>query len=184
MPSIKHNLKPIFLALFMALSANVQAAPITVLLEAEVFSGEFTGETATGTLTYDDTEIDGIGIESINDADGLDVEFIFFGQLFTESDDIDFPDLPSLDFSDGMIVGFDWVVSEIDADNLTDIIEPGIISFLMDVVVQDVDLGPGGETLISGELSVNDFAPVPVPAALPLFVAGLGLLSRWNRRKA
>jgi len=107
MPWIKYNFSLIFIALIIAMSASVQAAPVTVLLEGEVLFGDFTGEFATGTLSYDDTAITGVGDESISDAEGLDVEFTFFGQVFTESNDIDFPSLPSLDFSDGMIVGFD-----------------------------------------------------------------------------
>lgn len=166
-----------FLALF---TTAMQAAPVTVLLDAEVFGGDFDGATATGTLTYDDADIVD---DFINAADGLEVEFIFFGQTFTESDDVDFDGQPSLVFNDvGEITAFDWVVSEVEGNILTDIDEPGIFDFSMFGVSED-GTGPGGEILISGELFVNDFTVVPLPAAFPLFMAGLGLVAVSHQRK-
>lgn len=166
--------------LLTLLTAATQAAPVTVLLDAEVFSGDFAGATATGTITYDDTAIVD---DFINAAAGLEVEFIFFDQTFTESDDIDFDGQPSLVFEDGEIVAFDWVVSEIEGGVLTDIDEPGVFDFSMYTVMVEPGTGPGGEILLSGELSVNDFAVVPLPAAFPLFAAGLGLVAVFRRRK-
>lgn len=170
-----------FFFILALINAATHAAPITVLLEAEVFSGDFAGATATGTLTYDDTAIVD---DFINAESGLEVEFIFFGQTFVESDDIDFPSQPSLLFAEGGIVGFDWVVSELDGATLTDIDEPGLFEFSMFGVTMDSATGPGGELLISGELFVNEFAPVPLPAAFPLFAAGLGLMGVSRRRRA
>jgi hypothetical protein len=45
-------------------------------------------------------------------------------------------------------------------------------------------MGPGGEVFISGELFVNDSGFVPVPAALPLFAAGIGLLAGYRRQRS
>ena len=172
--------KLLFLLTFYFFSLSSHAAPVTVVLDAEVIFGDFAGEMATGTIIFEDSLISGVGDESINAADGLDVEFFVFGQMFTEDDDIDFDDKPSLDFLDGEIIAFDWVVSEIDGGILTDIDEPGVLDFSMFEVTQSI--GSGGELLISGELFVNDFTVVPVPAAFPFFVLGLGIVSGFIRR--
>jgi len=40
-------------------------------------------------------------------------------------------------------------------------------------VLEDIDLGPGGEVLISGEVFVDEFAPVPVPCRVTAFYRGV-----------
>lgn len=42
--------------------------------------------------------------------------------------------------------------------------------------------GSGGETIISGDIIVDELGTVPLPAALPLFVAGFGVLGLFRRR--
>ena len=171
-----------FLLLLSVIGMRCYAAPVTVLLDAEVIFGDFAGETATASIVFDDALISGVGDESINAADGLEVEFIAFGQMFTEVDDIDFADKPSLEFLDGVIIAFDWVVSEIQGATVTDIEQPGVFDFSMFEVIQAI--GGSGELTVSGELFVNDFTVVPLPTALPLFILGLGIVNLILRRRS
>lgn len=171
-------------AMFAALSVN--AAVVTESFTVTVYDGEFVGTTGTGTFSYDELLVTGVGEESISAFNGLTLELSVFGQTFTESDDVDYSGYPTLYFSNGNINALDFYVSEIDCFdcgnvyNTTNILQDGVNDFSMYAL--NAALGGGFE----GAMFVNGFAsPVPVPAAVWLFGSGLiGLAGIARRKKA
>jgi len=167
-------------AITLILSTSVNAALISESFTVTVLQGDFIDTIGTGSFTYDDTLITGIGSEIISPADGLSIEFNVFGQEFTESNDVDYPGFPELAFLDGNVLSLDFFVVDTAAcfgcSNPTEIIQEGVNEFGI------FDLNPVAGGGFEGELSVN---AVPVPAAVWLFGSGLiGLIGVARRKKA
>ena len=171
----------------LAVSINTEAASITANFTSTVSSGDFIGSAATGSFTYDDSLIFGVGFEQITATQGLTVNLTVFGQTFTETDDIDFfiYDIPSLEFIDGNVSYLDFYMSEtpitedgLTGDNITSINLEGINDF------GGFSLNLIGTNTYDGEFFVNEVSAVPVPAAAWLFGSGLiGLISVARRKK-
>lgn len=145
----------------------VQAVPIVVPFTVEVVvsfpSPEFLGATGSGTITYDDALITGVGDEVLGASDFM-VELMLFGQTFTNGDDIDYPAFPELGFTDGAIVLLDFVIAEFGFDPLANhvmIDEPNV------VVIDILDVFPvvGAPGLF---IPVFIGTPIPAPATIPL----------------
>lgn len=135
----------------------------------------FTGNNYFGTFSYDETELFGVGIETLDPFIGsVTVSFTFEGQTFDETNDSGFDAFPELEFSDGVPVYIDYIL--VDGSSGVDFIDPTVL----EVSIQN-DLVPDG----FGDFSVDTFVAVqtiPVPAALPLFASGLGFLG-WRLKK-
>jgi len=164
-------------ALLLILSISTHAALITESFDVEVVSGPGTGTFGTIDVMFDDTSISGFGSEFLSDPD-VDVTLDLFGQTFTNSDDIDFPGLPSVGFLDGAIISIDFWISEFDGDNLTDIIDPTI----GEIAGYDVD----GGTWLAETLGP---APIPEPNSSLLllsllFIAGMRVKQNLQRQLA
>lgn len=146
------------------------------------------GDTVTGSTTYDDLLLTGMGPESI----GLGVDGNGFGgtltmnmgtTTFTESDDTNFSDgsfldpaiFPELLFSNGALIGFDFLV-----------FNKPTVGDEFSVLYAELDFFSLNDTLVFGNWDTfSDPYPLRVfePSTLPLLgVACLGLLAR--RRKA
>ncbi|MEQ8662168.1 MAG: hypothetical protein RLW62_15240 [Gammaproteobacteria bacterium] len=174
-------LRPLIILVLAAVIASPQAAPVSVDIFGEVTSGTFAGAIGSGTLSFDSDLVSGIGAETLTPQTGLTVSLTFLGQVFTDVDDIDYPGFPELDFMDGVMVEFDYVVSEVNGTTLTAIDTPGVFGFNMLAVTQSE--APGGGLMISGDLTVDETGAVPIPAALPLCGAGLALLGALGRKR-
>lgn len=177
-------------ALILLFPALVNSAVINVNYTATASAGEFAGTVGTGTISYDDSLLTGLGAEALSGIQ-FSVSLTVFGQTFTNTDDVAYHPgvvdvFPKLYFADGDLMGVDFAVSEhyvADTDpaysTLVNIIEPGVF-----------DLSTGNLTWVSGneyavELFVNaDSTAVPVPAAVWLFGSGLiGLVGVAKRNK-
>ncbi len=161
--------------------SSAGAVTVEVTVEGTVVGGTFDGTTGSGTLTYDDTALNPVGIDVLSWLDGgLTLDFTIFGQTFHATDDANFPTGPTLEFVNGEIDIFDWTVDENFGANLTSITMPGVFGFFMFDVLEST--GTGAETIISGNIVVDEIGTVPLPAALPLFIASFGLLGWFARR--
>ncbi len=88
----------------------VQAEPVTYDFTVVVTQGSLVGNTFNGSFTYDDAILNGMGTEAIQVSDGLKVNMNFFGQDYSETADINYPEFPQLIFEDGEIQQLDfWV---------------------------------------------------------------------------
>ena len=86
------------------------AKPITYDFTVEVSQGSLAGSIYTGSFSYDDEQLTGVGKEEIGVTDGLKVQMNFFGEDYTEADDRDYPGFPKLIFENGNIQYLDfWV---------------------------------------------------------------------------
>ena len=145
----------------LACAFNANAALINVTLDVSVISGAGTGATGTAEFEYDDALLTGVGDEVLLGSD-YSFSLDLFGQIFTNANDIDFPDYPWLIFEDGVITGMDLLIDENDGINPTDIAQADIFEIFGGEVLQDVLL-----------LQTNDSTSIPEPAAITLFLAGL-----------
>lgn len=117
------QLKVFLAVLLLSITTHAKAGLITTILDVEVIFGPGTGTLGTITVEYDDSLISGTGEEFLDSPD-FTVTLDLFGQIFTNSDDIDFPALPALEFFDGEIVFIDYIISELFGFNLTEIDDP------------------------------------------------------------
>jgi hypothetical protein len=147
-------------AAFMGAGAPAHAALVTHTLVGEVLFGPLAGATATGSFTFDDALITGVGDEFLTPLDGLQVQFTFLGATFSESDDIDFPEFPELAFTDGEIVGLDFLVEDADGRGAT---IPGFVEGFRTFPLELIEPG-----VFFAEILVL----VPAPASLGLLVVG------------
>ena len=162
----------------VALSFSLLCTPVSAVVIVHSFSAEvplgspFAGETGTGTFSYDDDVLTGLGFESITPStlDGmLSIMFTILGQDFTEADDIDFPDFPQLDFFDGTPNFIDFVLSEdpLRGPNPISIDAPRVVDI---EIISDLSPGPPGGPDFTAEALV--FITAPEPGTLALFALG------------
>lgn len=175
-------LKHLILIASLTLCTTANAVSISTDFTATVDSGTFLGTIGTGTITYDDTDILGVGNEAINLNTALNfLTFNVFGQDFAGSDDIDFEfgTFPLVNFFDGLITSINYVVNELSTSNPTAINQAGVLSFS----IFTLELGDLGG--LSGVLNIEEgsISPVPVPAAAWLFGSGLIALFGFSRRR-
>ena len=167
------------------LSCGAHSATLTYSLTGAVVTpGSYFGTVGTGSFSYDDADITGIGTETISAAgSSLTVEFTIFGQTFTDTDDVGniSTGAPDLTLSDGVPVFLDFLISEVPDPpdfNLVAIDEPGVIY---------IDIwDPSGINLtpVAGGFETDvSVGVVPIPAAIWLFGSGLVGLTGIARRK-
>jgi hypothetical protein len=176
-------------AAVLCLSATAsQALPVTVDFEVDLIGDipGYLGAPGFGTLTYEDGDVIGTtGDITLTPTTGfLSFSMTLFAgeayeQTFTLSDDYEYPDFPMLYFFDEELYGMDFVVD----GGFTPIAAPGVGFVLAnydcfcggDIFLND---GPNGENYLTVVV-----ASVPVPAALPLMLGGIGLLGVAARRR-
>jgi hypothetical protein len=109
------NVRVFALTTVLGVFAAVASSAATLTFHGTVLSGPFAGTTATGSATWDETALTGIGDEILSHEQGggslLAVELNIFGQTFTAFDDIDFlADYPQLQFFDGVPTLLDFLI--------------------------------------------------------------------------
>ena len=177
----------LLLASLMLFPICANSAIITYNLTGTVISpGPFLGNTGSGTFSYDDNDITGVGVENIDANASLTLNFTIFGQSFTEADDVARISFgaPVLQFNDGALVFLDFYVSELTdgvSDNVVSIDQVGVLNFGFDIRGNSLTPIAGG---FETGIFVNDVV-VPVPAAFWLFGSGLiGLIGIARRKKS
>lgn len=152
----------------LLLSSTVSATIITEDLFGEVLVGSLAGETGTGTFSYDDELIAGIGFETLV-TDEFNLEFTIFSKTFTNVDDFAYPETPELIFFDGLAIELDFLVFQ-------GIPVAGVNDFTI------FDLLPSSSTGFYTEVTVNTV--VPLPLSFWLFGSGLLGLVGHARKKS
>lgn len=177
------KLRLLMYTIFMASLAlsSIASASTLINFETTVQSGDFTGTIGTGTLSYDDTILDGSGYGYFypNDPSSFNLSFNVFGQTFTTVNDADFPDYPEFEINNFELDYLSFLVSESGPNN-TSINKAGIDAFLIDSFFT-----LGNDGIYRGDLYVDGVvvSAVPVPAAAWLFGTGLLGLIGFSRRK-
>lgn len=150
---------------FAATANPVQSATITYNFKANATSGTLLNQTFTGFLSYDDSTLRGVGAESLAPADGLNVSFNFLGSTYTQKNDVNYPELPLVNFNSGSFKGLDFFVND----------SPKIFG------INSNNFSYRGEQV--GEVTYTRTASVPEPEMLPglavLGLSGLFLKKKW-----
>lgn len=172
---MKPTTAPALTLLALLVATTAQAAPVTEPLFGEVTFGPHLGATASGSFTYDDTLVTGVGSETIRVPE-LSLTLDFLGQTFDESDDIDFFNVdpyPSLTFEDGTPVAINFLV--INGDGVgQEILDPEVTGFSM---ITDLTPVAGGGYF--GQITTFG---VPEPtSALLATLGGLACVLRRSR---
>ncbi len=166
MKPLNYNKKLITVLFALFLSTSASAGIVIESLVGEVFHGPYTGETGSGTFSYDTAFLIGVGEETLG-SDKISVEFTIFDQNFTNVNDLDYPSFPVLDFIDGNPVSLEFAV-------FSGIIEPGVEGFEM---FELISASSGG---FETEVTVTS---VPLPLSVWLFSSGLLGLIGYSRNK-
>lgn len=113
-----HNLSPKLSTAFLAvalssaalITSSAQASTVSYDFTVNVTQGPLAGQSYSGTFSYDDSTLEGSGIEILGIEQELSVCMNYFGRNYTELDDTSYPEFPKLLFEDGAITQLDfWV---------------------------------------------------------------------------
>ncbi|NER00478.1 MAG: hypothetical protein F6K30_27905 [Cyanothece sp. SIO2G6] len=108
LPLVGHE--PLAIALEHQTPEVQESQPVVYDFTIDVTEGSLAGMSFDGSFCYDATVIAGVGPETIGVEAGLKTRIIFFDQLFTETDDSNYPEFPQLMFVDGEIEQLDfWI---------------------------------------------------------------------------
>lgn len=100
----------VILGIATIVTAPVQASPVTYDFTVDVTQGALAGQSYSGTFSYDDEVLKGTGSETIGVNQGLTVCMNYFGQNYTEVNDRDYPNFPTIVFENGEIQYLDfWI---------------------------------------------------------------------------
>lgn len=94
----------------IVLASPSGAITITQAFTANVTSGSFNGTSGIGSFTYDENWLNPSGSTVLSPLEGLEVSFTFLGQTYSQSDDFEFPDFPTIRFVNGVPVFFDFKI--------------------------------------------------------------------------
>jgi hypothetical protein len=167
------DMRALHLLIFASLFIVTGQASALVVMEnfTAIATGAdpFTGNSYTGTVSYDDTGLTGSGAEVRDPVVGLlTVDFMFEGQDFDETNDLAFDFFPVLDFFNGELVFMDYWLE--DGVNGVDFTDPTIIGVSIFSDVTRVVGAPGFtvEVFVDAEPSL-----VPEPTTIALLSIGL-----------
>ncbi len=160
-----------------AMEAKIQAASSIYDFTVDVTSGPLSGTQSFGSFSYDDVALTGTGLETLGVNEGLSISFDFLGETYDETNDIDLPDYPIVQFQDRSLLGLNFNVF--------------YGSSLQFAIANEVDVSTGAVGLDGGNVFAYDTDPsvvfeglgtvtykqVPEPSAVAgLSVLGLGFL--------
>lgn len=141
---------------------KIEAATITYDITVDNFDGSLSGETFTGSFSFDDSSLTGTGSEFVS---VFDLSFDFLGVTYTEADDISLSGAGA-EFDNGNFLGLSY------STNVEFSFVPGFFSVDESFFAYDFGQGDNG----SGEVTytLNNSTPVPEPATiLGLFLGTL-----------
>ena len=171
---IKKSIELSLLAAATLLASTAGQAALAIdTIDATVSGGAFDGTVGQATLVYNDSNITGVGIETLSTFFG-NTHFDIFGETFDLNDGLN---APVLSFNNGTAVSFDFTIFD---NNPTDILEPGVDAILFSGGIDLVSSGGKGSAY-TGTLTISS---VPLPASAWLFASGLIGLVGMQRRKS
>lgn len=163
-----------------------QAITFSFDFDVDIFDGPLMGQTFTGSASYDDSTLTGIGSESVL---ATSVEFMFVDvnqndANYDESDDIGFPLFPKVLFVDGTLLSLDFAVEPL-KEGLPDDLVPSFFNIFFEdgfqydlgVDAQDNDRGFG-----FGSVAYSTPTPVPEPTSV-LGLLAVGAFGSTLKRK-
>jgi hypothetical protein len=155
------------------------AGVVTSTVQRGAGAPDFTGTLGGGSMSFDENLITGAGNEVVG-GDDLEIDFSLLGQTFTGSDHAAFDSfgVPSLLLQDGRPRAVAFRVSETDFFNPTAIATPKLIQFTLQPFVPLVEVSQdnfGAE--------IHAVSAIPLPAGLPLALAGAAALGFFGRRR-
>lgn len=155
------------------------AATITYDFTVDVTSGSLAGTQSSGFFSYDDSTLEGIGLETLGVNEGLDISFEFSGKTYNETDDIYFPNFPMVQFQDSSLLGLSFL-----ADDSEFAFRIGTSNPDPDVFGGD-EFRYGARPDVDGEGVVSySSRPVPEPSAVTGLAVVVGLLLRKKLRSS
>ena len=177
--------KSIFAAALISFGLAAPASAITSDILGTINNGIFAGESGSGTITFDDALLTGSGLENLkpvgSGADGtedgtLAISFTAGSVVFTEMNDVDYPDFPVFEFFDGALSFINYIV--VDGENGADLLQFGVLTAVFDGNL----FFNTAENRFEVGIDVEYVPAVPVPASLPLLAAAIGLLVLRRKR--
>lgn len=152
-------------------ASTADAATVTYALNATVTqvwgdAQDLLGATGTGTLSYDESRVHPLEQRLVGP--DVDLSLTIFGTTWDETNDDNYPHFPWIEFVDNKPTFLDFTVG-------FDAIDPRVSFFY---VISDFVEQPDGSLAI--EIGVQ---AIPLPAALPLILAGTGALAALALRR-
>ncbi|MGK7889774.1 MAG: hypothetical protein AB4042_10595 [Leptolyngbyaceae cyanobacterium] len=87
-----------------------ETQPVVYDFTIDVTAGSLAGMSYDGHFCYDAAAITGTGTETLGVDDGLKSSILFFGQIYTQVDDSNYPEFPQLTLTEGEIEQLDfWI---------------------------------------------------------------------------
>lgn len=172
-------MKKLLSALALSFGLTTAASAATIVDQFIVVDQFGTLLADDGQLSYDDALVDIVGETILNPADGITLSVTLFGFGFTGANDVDFPDFVRFNFFDGMLNFIDYVL--VDGVNGVDFSALPFSQLTFNGGLLFFDAAEN-RFVVTASLD-GGLAPVPLPAGLPLALAGLGALAWVGRKK-
>ncbi|MUH01240.1 PEP-CTERM sorting domain-containing protein [Scytonema sp. UIC 10036] len=153
--------------------ARADAAVIN--FEVNINSGALAGQTASGTFSYDDSSLTGVGDEF---AQVQSLSFNFLGKTYSEKNDVDSPAFPVVSFFNGQLEGLNYYVelSPVGEFFFSDIVEESFLDEFRGGDKFTYTNAGGGSGLISYQSARS--VPEPLTLSGTIFASGLALLMK------
>jgi len=164
----------ILCSLLITTTTQTHATLINNTIDVSVVNGVGTGTTGVLLLEYDSDDINESGMTVLNH-NFFNMTLDLFGQLFTESNDIDYPGYPQIMFRSGLLTFVDFIIGENQCfgRNYTEIIDHRIGGISGGNVIQN-------QRNLIWEVTTDKSSSIPEPNILFLLFIGLSMIYASN----